>query len=173
MSTEAVSRGGFLFKIINFIRSIEKFLIVACAVIYLALMFLGTADVAGRYLINQPILGALELSAVMMGAVVLMGWAYTQNRGEHVKVDLFYNMFPRKVQKFLTIASLVLALCLFILITWQSWNIAMKNTLEGRHFQIIDMPAGPFYFLVPFGGFFMCLEFILDIFDHVIALRKG
>jgi TRAP-type C4-dicarboxylate transport system permease small subunit len=171
MSTHTVSR-GLIFKMADVIRHVEKYLVVLCAVIFMCMMFLGTADVGGRYLLNKPILGAQELTAIMMGAIVLFGWAYTQNRGEHVKVDLFYNMFSPRIQKILTIISLILALGLFVLITWQSWEIAVKYIQEERRFKVIDMPSGYFYLLVPFGGFFMCLELILGIFDHIVTLVK-
>jgi TRAP-type C4-dicarboxylate transport system permease small subunit len=159
-------------KIENGIRTIENALVVFCGVVLMALMFLGTGDVLGRKFLNSPITGTYELSTVMMAAVVLLGWAYTQKEGAHVGVALFFDKFPPKMQ---TIASLVincLALALFAVIAFESWKIALDNTLEGRHFQILDLPSGPFYFLVPVGAFFISLEFIISIVHLFNRIRK-
>lgn len=155
------------------IRRIENALLVFCAVLFMALVFLGTGDVCGRFLFNKPIVGALEMSTVMMGAIILLGWAYTQNQNGHVRVQLFLDMFPPRVQTILTFVSLIISLILFIVITQQSWNIAMTVLQEGRRFTLIDFPKGPFLFLVPVGGFLICLEFIIQLFEIAPKMRKG
>lgn len=168
MSTRVVFK-----KLDKGIRYIEDILVVVCGAIFMLLMFLGTADVLGRYLFNKPVMGTYEISTVMMGAIVLLGWAYTQKQGGHVRVELFFNMFPPRVQTVLTVVTLFLSLILFALITQKSWDIAMYNLLEGRHFKIIDFPVGPFYFLVPVGAFFICLEFIIRLFYLIPKIREG
>jgi TRAP-type C4-dicarboxylate transport system permease small subunit len=160
-------------KLEKFIRLIENALLVVCGFIFMVLMFLGTADVLGRFLFNKPVMGTYEISTVMMGAIVLLGWAYTQKEREHVRVELFYNMFPSRVQKIASVVTLFLSLILFVVIGQQSWYIAMESLLEGRTFVIIDFPSGPFYFLVPVGAFFICLEFIIRLFYAIPGVRKA
>lgn len=154
------------------IRIIENALLVLCGFIFMVLMFLGTADVLGRFLFNKPVMGTYEISTVMMGAIVLLGWAYTQKEGGHVRVELFYNMFPSRVQKIASVVTLFLSLILFVVIAQQSWHIAMESLLGGRTFIIIDFPSGPFYFLVPVGAFFICLEFIIRLFHAIPGIRR-
>jgi TRAP-type transport system small permease protein len=170
--TERVPAGVFQ-RIEKGIRFIENILVVFCGVVLMALMFLGTGDVVGRKVFNSPITGTYELSTVMMAAVVLLGWAYTQRQGEHVAVELFFEKFPPRMKVITVIVTTFLSLGLFAVIAFESWNIAMANTLEGRHFQILDMPSGPFYFLVPIGAFFICLEFIFQLVHLFLKLRKG
>jgi TRAP-type C4-dicarboxylate transport system permease small subunit len=171
---QAVTRGttSILKKIERGIRYIENVLVVFCGVVLMALMFLGTGDVVGRKFFNSPITGTYELSTIMMAAVVLLGWAYTQKMGEHVDVALIYDKFPPRMQTIVSIITTFLALALFVTITIQSWNIALANTLEGRHFKILDMPSGPFYFLVPVGAFFISLEFIIALAHLFPRIRK-
>ncbi len=150
-------------KIWRGIRFAENVLLVICACILMALMFLSSADVIGRYVFNHPITGTYEIATIMMGAIVLLGWAYTQREGGHVTVDMFYNKFPARMKWITTLVVMILVLGLFITITYKSWLIAMSNTIEGRTFKILDIPSGPTYFLVPVGGFFICLEIVLSI----------
>lgn len=160
-------------KIEKGIRFIENVMLFICGAIFMLLMLLSTGDVLGRFLFDKPITGTYEMSEIMMGAVVLLGWAYTQRVGEHVSVDLFYNRFPAGMQTITSLIVQLLCLALFIAILIQSWSIAMEATIEGRHFLTINWPTGPFYFLVPIGAFFICLEFIIRIFHLSADLRNG
>lgn len=163
---------AILKKLEKGIRFIENALVVLSGAIFLVMMFLGTADVLGRTILNKPILGTYEFSEIMMGAIVLLGWAYTQKEGEHVAVDLFYNIFPTKMKTISSIVVYILSLALFIVIMIESWKIALASIAEGRHFIIVHFPSGPFYLLVPVGAFFICLEFIVRIVHFFGELRK-
>lgn len=145
------------------LRYVEDALLVVCACIFMLLMFLGAGDVIGRFFFNSPITGTYELSTMMMGAIVLLGWAYTQRQGGHVAVELFYSKFPPLAQRITAVFGQLLSLGLFAVITYKSWGIAMSHTVEGRSFQTLDLPSGPFYFLVPVGGFLICLEIVLGL----------
>jgi len=153
------------------IRYVENVLLSICGVILMVMIFLGTADVFGRYVFDSPVLGTQELMQVMMGAIVMLGWAYTQKEGGHVKVELFANMFPPRARNVLSLIMSLLALGLFITIGYKSWGIALANF--DRRFLVIDFPSGPFYFLVPVGAFFLCLEFIVHIFYISADIRRG
>jgi TRAP-type C4-dicarboxylate transport system permease small subunit len=145
------------------IRFIENALVYLCGIIFMLLMFLGTVDVIGRTIFNKPITGTYEISEIMMGAIVLLGWAYTQRQGEHVAVDLVYAKFPAKMKTIVSIVMTIIILALFVIIMIKSWTIAYENVLAGRRFLILHFPSGPFYFLVPAGAFFMCLELIIQL----------
>jgi C4-dicarboxylate transporter DctQ subunit len=153
------------------IRYIENVLLAICNVIFMVMIFLGTADVVGRYVFDSPVMGTQELMQVMMGAIVMLGWAYTQKEDGHVKVVLITNMFPPKARNVLSLIMSLLALFLFVAIGYKSWGIALANF--DRRFLVIDFPSGPFYFLVPVGAFFLCLEFIVSIFYISASIRSG
>jgi TRAP-type C4-dicarboxylate transport system permease small subunit len=153
------------------IRYVENVLLAICGVIFMGMIFLGTVDVFGRYLFNSPVQGSLELMQVIMGAIVMLGWAYTQKEDGHVKVELITNLLPIRARYVLKLIMTILALFLFATIAYKSWGIAFANF--DRRFLVIDFPSGPFYFLVPVGAFFLCLEFIVSIFYVSAGIRSG
>jgi len=157
-------------KVTGGMHWLENVFLVVCAAIFMLLMFLCAGDVIGRYAFNRPITGTYEISEVMMGAIVLLGWAYTQRTGGHVTVDMFYEKFPSRARGIISLLVLIISLALFAVITFKSWNIAMANTIDGREFKTIAIPSGPPYFLVPLGGFFMCLEIIVGLLQ---LFKKG
>ena len=141
-------------------------------VLFMALMFLGASDVIGRYVFNSPILGTMEASEIMMAGIVLLSWAYTQRTGGHVRVELVTSRYPPRVRAITNFVTLFLALILFIAITWQSAVIATTYLQEHRVFQILQIPTAPFYFFVPVGAFFLCLEFIIQMLHLIPEMRR-
>ena len=142
-------------------------------VIFVGLMFLGAGDVIGRYVFNKPIPGTMEMSEVMMAGMVFLSWAYTQRTGGHVRVELFISRYSARARALASFVTLLLALFVFSAIIWQSSVIAMKCLQEQRILRIVEIPVSPFYFLVPIGAFFLCLEFIIQLIHLIPQMRRG
>jgi TRAP-type transport system small permease protein len=140
--------------------------------LFVLLMVLDTADVIGRKFFDRPIIGTMEISQVLMGGVVLLGWSYTQRYRGHVFVDMFINKYPHRVRLIIDIVMLVLSLVLFVFITYSSFLLAVQHVGEHRVFPTLRVTSTPYYFFVPVGGFFMCLEMILQIIEQVKVLRR-
>lgn len=55
----------------------------------LAIMMLLTFfNVAGRKLLNSPVVGAVEMTELLMGLIVFLGIAHTTHSRGHVTVDI-------------------------------------------------------------------------------------
>ncbi|HSH57106.1 MAG TPA: TRAP transporter small permease, partial [Halomonas sp.] len=61
------------------------------------MMLLTTVDVIGRYFFNAPILGAVELTQLMLAALVFLSLPVVCWRQEHVSVDLLDAIFPARL----------------------------------------------------------------------------
>jgi TRAP-type C4-dicarboxylate transport system permease small subunit len=145
------------------IRNIEKIITVIGGVMLALMMFLGTADVIGRYVFNRPLLGAAEASGLMMGAAVFLSWAYVQSKGGHISLDIISDHYPPRVRAVLNFVMLFLLLVLFSLITYKGGLIAKKAWHLSEMVQILEVPIAPFKLLVPIGAFFICLECIIQM----------
>lgn len=153
-------------KITNTLRAIAMGVLVM-------LMFLGTADVIGRYLFDKPIKGVYSISEVMLVVVVFFGWAYTLSVGKHVKIDTVFLLFPPRVRTLSGVITSVIALVTFSLITWQSALRAMNSQKAHEIIDILEIPVYPFQFLVSVGSFALCLELIVQILQSLNQLRRG
>jgi TRAP-type C4-dicarboxylate transport system permease small subunit len=141
-------------KVVKVIGYIQKVFMVLCGVMFMAMLFLGTGDVFGRYLFNKPITG-------------------TQRRRQQVRVDLFISRFSPRTQAIADFAVLLLSLILFAVITQQSAILAALYWEEGRIFQTLKFPTAPFYCFVPVGAFLLCLELIIQIFEAIPKMRRS
>jgi TRAP-type C4-dicarboxylate transport system permease small subunit len=160
-------------EIEKIVGRIEKIFIGIGGVMFMGLMFLGAGDVAGRYLFNKPLLGAMEASEVLMAGIILLAWAYTQRTGGHVKVELIVSRYSPRIQALTGFVTLFLSLLLFICIFRQSLEIAIQFWKEQRVFQTLPGPSAPYHFFVPIGAFFLCLEFIIQMIRLVPLIRTG
>lgn len=154
------------------VRVSENALAVLCGALFMIMLLLGTGDVIGRFVFNHPITGTLEFSTVLMAGIVLLGWAYTQNQGGHIRVDIILGRYPSRLKALVDVLGLGLSLLLFMAIAWASAQIAIKFTLEERMFQTIDLPIGYAYFMVPLGSIFICLEFVIQMI-YLLPKIKG
>jgi TRAP-type transport system small permease protein len=174
MSVErAVEKRGNLFSYIEKgIRYAGTGFVYVSVFLFILLMLLGTADVVGRKFFDSPIIGTMEISQVLMGGVVLLGWSYTQRYRGHVFVDMFINKYPPRVRVIMDVIMLCLSLALFAFITYASWMLAVQHIDEHRVFPTLRVTSTPYYFFVPVGGLFMCLEMILQIIEQVNVFRR-
>lgn len=133
----------------------------------LAMMFLGAADVIGRYIFNRPITGAMETSQLLMGGMVFLAWAYTLSKRGHVTVDIIFILYPKRMQAILYFVMMIITLILFSLIFWQSTSMAISDWQAGKLVRIILIPIAPFKALVSLGALLLCLESIIQIIQTI------
>ena len=163
----------FLNKVEKGVFIAEKILLVISGITFLGLMFIGAGDVLGRYLLNKPIRGTMELSEIMMGGIVLLSWAYTQRNKGHVAVELFISHYSPRIRSIVNFLTLVLCFVLFAVITQQSAAMALRYWEEQRVIPTLEIPTAPFHALVPIGSAFLCIEFIIQMVRLVDKIRKG
>jgi TRAP-type C4-dicarboxylate transport system permease small subunit len=136
------------------------------------LMLLGSADVLGRYFFRKPITGALEVSEIMLPAIVLLSAASTQSVGGHVTVDLLYNRLSPRIQAIIGFFTSLFLLCLFAIATWQGVNSSLVNMKLNRTVPNIGLPIFIPQLLAPVGTLFLCLILLLQMLQYLIKMRK-
>lgn len=115
MNTGTQSRFGLVMD------SIEETFIAIC----LGLMTLITAaNVVARYVFNDNILWALEVTVFLFAWLVLMGASYGVKKHIHIGVDVVINLLSPRFRKLFAIlaVSACLAFCILLLIgAWDYW----------------------------------------------------
>ena len=77
------------------------------------------ASTIGRYLFAWPIPDAFDLSRLMIGACVMWGFASVGYRGGHIKIDLFAEMMPVRVRRWVDTFAWAVLLFFVVLLTWK------------------------------------------------------
>jgi TRAP-type C4-dicarboxylate transport system permease small subunit len=156
----------------NGLRKTENVLNTIGMVLFAVMMVLGAFDVLGRYLFNRPIVGALEISQVLMAGMILLAWADTQANKAHVKVEILFSRYPARVQAIIEFFILLISMAIFILIIWRSSLIVVSDWQQHRIIETVRIPIAPFKTVVPIGAFILCLEFIVQMIRAVPNMKK-
>lgn len=109
--------------------------------VFLGLMTLLTfANVVVRYVFNDNILWALELTVFMFAWMVLVGASYGVKKHFHIGVDVVINIAPEGLKK--TFALLAVFCCLFFSVSLLigSWNYWLPFITDRAWYETEDIP---------------------------------
>ncbi|MDO5604449.1 MAG: TRAP transporter small permease subunit [Paracoccus sp. (in: a-proteobacteria)] len=113
---------------------------VAWLILLSVLVSVGNALV--RYLQSTPLLRYLEISAsnrwlelqwYLYGAAFLCAAAYTLMENEHIRIDVIYGRWSRRVQHWIDLLGHLFLLMPFVLlINWMAWPWFMRSYHSGE-----------------------------------------
>lgn len=107
-----------------------------------ALMLLTTADVAGRFFFNSPILGTVELTQLMLAALVFLSLPVVCWREEHVSVDLLDAVFPaRLIWLRQLLVNLIVTAALWVM-AGRVWALGVRAFEWGDVTEFLRIPVG-------------------------------
>ncbi len=107
-------------------------------------VLITSVDVVGRYCFNSPVLGSLELLELCMA--VLGGFAilYTTSRRGHISVDLFFLMFPKRLQMVVHSFSSLLGFATWAVFAYETFELGKKSMMVRESSSLLNLPLGPF-----------------------------
>lgn len=125
------------------LRRTDRLLGAVAALALVGMVLLTCVDVIGRYVLNQPLTGAFELSEMAMGALVFASLPLVTLRRQQVTVDLLDWLVPRTWRTAQdTVANLVAALCV-VAVAWRLWVKAQEMMHTGETSAVLKIPVYP------------------------------
>ena len=138
------------------------------------LVALTAYDVFARYIFNNPTGFAFDLSYYLYATLFMVGGAYALSRGQHVRGDIFYRLWPVRVQ---ATVEIVLMLLLFfpaiIALISSGWQFFYPSFViqERTQTSFVALPLWPLKFVIPFAGALMLIQGIVEFIRAIIAFR--
>ena len=127
------------------------------------MMVLTFADVVARYLINQPIRGAFEITELTLLVLIFAGLPLVSHADEHVTMDFIDRILPpRAGMAWIRVMHGVCAAIMFFL-TWQVWIKATRISSYADTTDVLRITIGPFVY-------FMALMIVLTGLVHVFKI---
>ncbi len=160
-------------KIAHVIHRIVYYACFLGMVVLLLMMLLTTFDVAGRSFFRRPIPGAFEITQYMLAIMVLLGFAYAQQAGQHIRVDLFLSRMPPRAGLTVSFIFYLAGLAFLALLAWQGWEggftaIELKSASD-----ILRIPTYPFEFIVAVSASLFFIEVLLKLITTIGNIKKG
>ena len=133
-------------------------------------------EVLVRYVLNDPTSWAFDMSYLMYGAVFYMAGAYTLSRAGHVRADMFYRLWPERVQ-----AGVELVLYVFfffpgilaLVIAGSGYGFESMRIREVSVNSPAGVPIWPLKMMIPVGGTLIALQGLAEVLRCVLCLREG
>lgn len=126
-----------LIKLGRVIDNIEETSIAVC----LGLMTLITfANVIARYIFNDNILWALEVTVFLFAWLVLMGASYAVKHHVHIGVDIIINLVSPHKRKIMALLAITACLVYSILLLIGSWDYWYPFITERAWLETDDIP---------------------------------
>jgi TRAP-type C4-dicarboxylate transport system permease small subunit len=112
-------------------RRIESILANIFGVIFLVLAFVVTIETLARKIFTFSIQGADELAGYSLAIGSTIAFSLALAGRNHIRVDVFHELFPRRVKAALNWISIVLLAALAVLFVAVSWRV-LSESLEYR-----------------------------------------
>ena len=130
--------------------------------VILAIVIIVSCEVFARLVIHHSIMWSEEVALLLMVWTAFIAMAIGVEKGLHISITLFFNMFPKPVQfviaKINTLATIFFG---YILVVYgiKLASMTMTSTLPATQW-----PAGTAYVMMPVGGAFIIYFAVLDLF---------
>lgn len=148
------------------LREAEK---IICSVLFLAMTFLGFANVVVRYGTNYSLAVTEELLTNGFLLLTVFGAAVAARRGDHLAVTLVHDMLPPVLQRVVFLISLLLSLALLAMSAWFSWQSVINMIDSGIRSYGLGLPAWYYQIGVPFGFALVLIRYL----QHAIDVMRG
>lgn len=111
------------------------------------LVIMVSGDVLFRYFLHVSSIAEQELQWHILAAIAMFGSAFTFQQGEHVRVDLFYHHYSKKIKILMDILIPIFIIIPFsIFIIYLSSQYVMQSFVNG---EVSPDPGGlPYRYLV-------------------------
>jgi TRAP-type transport system small permease protein len=111
-----------------------------------AMMALTFCDVIGRKFVGSSIPGVVEITELLMLAVIFIGLPLCSLKSEHVIFDLLDKFLPKFLSVYQHLLSQIVSALLLGGATLLVWNRAQRTVEQGDITAQLMIPMGPFYY---------------------------
>lgn len=143
------------------------------ALLALPLLLVVVYEVVMRYAFNAPTTWGFEATTFLYGIHYMLGLAYCDVLGGHVKVDIFTARLPQKPQGVIGIATnLAFFMPVMVLMTIASWKYALTS-IAGRELNATSWapPIYPIKTLMAIAFSFLLIQGFSNLIHNIRVLQ--
>lgn len=129
----------------------------------LVMMSLTTVDVFSRWLFARPILGAMEMTELLMVSIMALSLAWCTLKSGHIRVDIITSLFSKKTNRAIDIVNYSLTAAVVGFIVPGLIGRYIDGVQFGAATPVRKIPEGPFVLLLIAGYFLTFLVLIVHI----------
>ncbi|GEM_PF-2796641 len=163
-NTIATGKPAAKLSVTKILDKVIAYLAIASGLVSLFITILTLADIIAREMLQVTIPGVYDLSQYLMVYIVFLSFAYCEQQGGNVKVDILFRRFSDKAQACVDIIGRLLTLFIFAMIVYTTgkwtWDAFQSQELM---YGIKGGYVWPIKFGVPFGCFFILVYVVIHL----------
>lgn len=150
----------------TFRKGINLVLSSACALIFAAMVVIGTYQIITRFVFNSPSTVSEELLTYSFTWMALLATAYVFGKRDHMRMGFLTDRFGMGAQKSLAILAeiLIMVLAGFVMI-YGGFTIMQLTMTQST--ASLGIPMGVIYTILPVSGVLIVIYSVLNIIDLV------
>ena len=159
-------------RILGLMESIVNAFALVGTISVVGMFFLILGDVLGRASFNAPITGTMEISEYLVVVAAFSALGYAQLKGRHVSMELLTSRFSPRLQAWLRVFTLLIAVIVFTVMSWklteatyQAWRDNVTHW--GTDF---SLPTWPPNLIAAIGSALLVLALLTQIARNIAFL---
>lgn len=144
----------------TFLRRLVWLVDAAAAVFLLVITALTFTAVMLRYVVQVPFPGSFDVSRLLLGVAIFWGIAVGAYRREHIQVDLFWQVLPKRARKIVDLFGDIIFAAFMGLFSWMLYQQVLRVKGSGQTTFELSIPLWPFY-AVAWAGIVLCFLVLL------------
>lgn len=178
-SAAVLEDSSLLSRLDRALLPIERICAIMSGLAIFSLMFLAVYSVTGRKFFASPMLGYVDYIEAAMPIIAIMGVAYVQRDGTHIRMDMVVSKLRGRWLWLFELISVLLMLVLIVALTWGAWDhfdrsFDCARPLCSRDSSIdVGIPIWPSKLVVPVAFGVLVLRLLIQAAGYGRALVLG
>lgn len=164
---------SLLSKLDRALFKLESWLTLFGGVVIFLLVFLATANVLGRWIFNAPVNGYIDWVEQAMAFFALLGIAYTQRQGGHIRMDILVGNLHGRTLWVVELISTFIMLVITCILIYGSYLHFLRAYQIGDSSLDIGLPVWPAKLVIPIALSVLALRLLLQIWGYLRAIKTG
>jgi len=162
-------------KALSWVDSLNEWVGKAFSYLILVLALIVGYEIVMRYIFNSPTVWVNEMSAMLFGAFMIVGGAFTARYNGHVGMDIVYGMLSVRWRAVLDVLTFfILFVPLLGVLVWKGGAAAWYSLLTLEHDSSQwGPPLYPLRIMLPLGAFLFLLQASAKMIRDVTVIIKG
>lgn len=144
-----------------FDKKLEEVFLVISLLIMVILMF---SQSIGRYAVGNSFSWGSELAQYLHVWQIWIGASLAVRMQSHIKVDVFINLFPDNIKKFINILGIIAWFIFALFLAYEGTKYVIDVQSSGQTSPSLKIGMWIPYIAIPLGGALMCLRLIQQIY---------
>lgn len=140
----------------------------------LIMVFFNFFNVICRYLFpKSPFSYTEELVVIIFMWVTMFGLSYGYRKGAHTMLDVFTNLFPRKLQFVTVIFSTLCSILLMVLMVKIGYGMVANQISHGQVTSGMRLPMALTSASLPIGGAVTIISVLKTGYDEILGMMRN